>query len=39
LGEKLDCAGFDELGKGTTDRTRRDDGVVPLICPTCQMVS
>jgi hypothetical protein len=35
----LDCAGFDGLGKGPTDRTRRDDGVVPLICPTCQMVS
>src|SRR5258707_7527687 len=36
---KLDCAGFDGFGKGPTDRTRRDDGVVPLICPTCQMVS
>jgi hypothetical protein len=37
---RLDCAGYDGLGKGPTDRTRRDDGVVPLICPTtCQMVS
>ena len=36
---RLDCAGFDGLGKGPTDRTRRDDGVMPLICPTSQMVS
>src|SRR6266571_9488606 len=27
------------FGKGPTDHTRCDDGVVPLICPTCQMVS
>ena len=25
--------------EGPTDHTRCDDGVVPLICPTCQMVS
>jgi len=35
----LDCAGFDGFGKGPTDHTRCDDGVMPLICPTCQMVS
>ena len=36
---RLDCVGFDGFGKGPTDHTRCDDGVVPLICPTCQMVS
>jgi ssDNA-binding Zn-finger/Zn-ribbon topoisomerase 1 len=36
---RLDCAGSDEFGKHPTDHTRCDDGVVPLICPTCQMVS
>jgi hypothetical protein len=25
--------------RAPTDRTRRDDGVMPVICPTCQMVS
>jgi hypothetical protein len=36
---RLDCAGSDEFGKHSTDHTRCDDGVVPLICPTCQKVS
>jgi hypothetical protein len=27
-----------KFGKHPTDHTRRDDGVMPLICPTCQMV-
>src|ERR1700694_3199870 len=36
---RLDCVGFDGFGKVPTDHTRCDDGVVPLICPTCQMVS
>ena len=36
---RLDCVGFDGFGKGPTGHTRCDDGVVPLICPTCQMVS
>jgi hypothetical protein len=25
--------------KGPTDHTRCDDGIVPVICPTCQSVS
>jgi hypothetical protein len=29
--------GFDGLGKDPTDHTHGDDGVVPVICPTCQM--
>jgi hypothetical protein len=35
---RLDCAGSDEFCKHPTDHARGDDGVVPLICPTCQMV-
>jgi hypothetical protein len=33
---RLDCVGFDGLGNGLTDDTRCNDGLVPLICPTCQ---
>jgi hypothetical protein len=36
---RLDCAGSDEFGKRPTDHTRCNNGVMPLICPTCQMVS
>jgi hypothetical protein len=25
--------------KGSADHMRCDDGIVPVICPTCQMVS
>src|SRR5438094_6224579 len=35
----LDCAGFDGFGKHPTDHACCDDGVLPLICPTCQMIS
>jgi hypothetical protein len=35
----LDCLGVDGFGKGPSDHTRCDDGAMPLICPTCQMVS
>ncbi|HEY4987530.1 MAG TPA: hypothetical protein VII39_12995, partial [Bradyrhizobium sp.] len=35
----LDCAGFDEFNKAPTDHAGCDDGVVPVICPTSQMVS
>ena len=38
-GMRLDFAGSDKFGKQPTDHTRCDDGVMPLICPTCQMVS
>jgi hypothetical protein len=34
-----DFAGSDKFGKQPTDHTRCDDGVVPLICPTCQDAS
>jgi hypothetical protein len=36
---ELDRAGSDEFGKHHTDHACCDDGVMPLICPTCQMVS
>ena len=38
-GMGLDFAGSDKFGKQPTDHTRCDDGVVPLICPTCQDAS
>jgi len=38
LGVGLDRAAFDGFENGPTDHTRCDDGVLLLICPTCQMV-